>query len=216
MNRLGGERLLPGAPSLSMKRSVPLAALLAALPLFAVACHRRPVDLSAKWFTPTPAPSAIVSPPTVPEFAVDAVSTREGEASWYDVPAQSLPERRAWSGELTAASDKLDLNTYVRVRRVDAGDNGKSIVVRITDSGVHRKGTLIDLNRDAAETLGMVEKGVVRVRVETLALKHADTDKPVDKKNAAPTAAKITATPAATKEQEKNNSAAKAGGATPP
>jgi rare lipoprotein A len=155
--------------------------------------------------------------PSLPDFAVDAVSEREGEAMWYDVPAKSLAERRAWSGEMTAASDTLPLNTYVRVRQVSTGGNGRSVVVRITDRGIHRKGTLIDLDRPAAEALGMVSKGAVRVRVETLALLNADADKPTGRKDAATEPAdQITSTPAASREQEKAAAAAKAGRPVPP
>ena len=189
------------------------------LPCLAVGCHRRPAaPPAASSPTPSPVPSkpAAAATPGLPDFAVDAVAAREGTAVWYDVPAQSLPERRAWSGEMTAASDTLPLNGYVRVRRVGPGDNGRSVVVRITDRGPLRDHALIDLDRPAAETLGMVARGEVRVRVETLALKHADADKPVEKKDVAPTtAAKITSTPAATREQEKDTATAKAGGPTP-
>ena len=153
------------------------------------------------------------TPRPLPDFQVDAVATQEGMAVWYDVPEQSLPERRAWSGELTAASDTLPLDTYARVRRTGGGEHdGKTVVVRITDKGIHRPGTLIDVSREAAEALGMVSKGEVRVQVETLALKNADADKPVEGPHATPTAAKITSTPAATGEQEKNNAAGKGGG----
>ena len=204
--------MIPSPSRARGSRAVCLAAALA-LPLFAGACRRSPVAVSTKSSTPPGAsPAAATPPPALPDFAVDAVSTREGNAVWYDVPGQSLPVRRAWSGEMTAASDTLPMNSYVRVRRIDKGDNGKNVVVRITDSGVQRRGTLIDLNREAAETLGMVAKGAVRVRVETLALKNADADKPVAQKDSTPSAAKITSTPAATREQEKNNAAGKAPG----
>ena len=213
----------PPGRALHLKMSLPRILLLLLLPSLAVACHRPPAAPAAPSpapaaSSPTPAPAehAAAASPGLPEFAVDAVESREGIAAWYDVPAQSLAGRRAWPGEMTAASDALPMNAYVRVRRADAGDNGKSVVVRITDDGIHRKSTLIELDRQAAETLGMVERGEVRVRVEMLALKHADTAKSADRKDVPPTAAQITDTPAATREQEKAAAAAKAGGATPP
>ncbi len=99
------------------------------------------------------------------------------------MPANSLARRHAWPGELTAASDRIAPETYVRVHRVDAkGDPAKSVVVRITDHDVGHKDVVIDLDREAAEALGMVKAGQVRVRVETLALKNATTDKPVASK----------------------------------
>ena len=145
----------------------------------------------------------------LPHFAVDAVSTKEGEAVWYEVPGNSLPERRAWTGELTAASDVLPLNTYARVRRLEGGDTSRSVIVRVTDNGVHEKGTLVDLNKEAAAALGMLKAGKVRVRLEVLALKNADADKPVEKKDG--TNGTKLDTPAASKEDEKQTAQAKTG-----
>lgn len=152
---------------------------------------------------------------TLPDFEVKPVSTSEGDAKWYDVPDNSLPQRRAWPGEMTAASDRLPQDAYVRVRRIDGkGDPDKTVVVRITDNGVHDKNTVIDLDREAAEALGMVKAGQARVRVEVLALKNVSTDKPVEKKDATPASAKVsdlTNQPAASEKQEKDAAAAKPG-----
>ena len=147
------------------------------------------------------------------------MSVLEGDATWYDVPENSLPQRRAWSGEFTAASDRVPPKTYVRVRRIDAkGDPKKSIVVRITDNGVHRKSTVIDLDRPAAEALGMVKAGQVLVRVEVLALRNASTDKPVEKKGSptAPKTTDLTDQPAASEKQEKDAASSKPGGDSSP
>lgn len=128
---------------------------------------------------PAPAASPGSSPAataaSLPDFSVDAVSTQLGEATWYEVPAGSLAQRRAWTAEMTAASDRIPPNTYVRVRRLE---NGRSVVVRITDHGIHQKGTIIDLDRPAAEALGMLKAGRVQVQVAVLALKHAETTGP--------------------------------------
>ena len=160
-----------------------------------------------------PSGSAAPGAGSLPDFEVKPVSVEEGEAKWYDVPGKSLAQRRAWPGELTAASDRLPRNGYVRVRRIDGkGDPDKTVVVRVTDDGVESRGTLIDLDRQAAEELGMVQAGQVRVRVETLALKNATTDKPVEKKDDAPVALKaseLTNQPTASEKQEKAAASAK-------
>ena len=168
-----------------------------------------------------PAPSASAAPPgsappsgpALPAFQVKPASSSEGEAKWYDVPEKSLAQRRAWPGELTAASDRLPKNAYVRVRRIDGkGDPDKTVVVRVTDDGVGSRDTLIDLDREAAAELGMVKTGQVRVRVEVLALKNATTDKPVEKKDDAPIASKaseLTDQPTASETQEKAAASAK-------
>ena len=186
------------------------------------ACHRasrsQPMAKSHEEAPASSAPAVNAAPPSLPDFAVNAVATQDGKAFWYDVPAQSLPQRRAWAGELTAASDSLPLNTYVRVRRLDGDHSDKAIVVRITDTGIRDKGGLLDLNREAAEALGMIKIGQARVRVETLALRNADNDKPVDKKgdSAAPKASQVTGTPAAGPQAEKDAANAKTGGGSAP
>ena len=204
---------MPARDFFTNGRPVPWLAGAACLLAGWTACSRH-VPEPPKPPSPPPTPAS-ASAPALPDFAVQPVSTEEGSAKWYDVPEKSLAQRRAWPGELTAASDRLPKNAYVRVRRIDGkADPDKSVVVRITDDGVDRQGTLIDLDHEAATELGMVKAGLVRVRVEVLALKNADADKPVEKKDetpAAPKASELTDQPTASKKQEKDAAAAKPG-----
>ena len=175
--------------------------------LAAPACHRQtPAQTKA-----TPPPFNGSGPahetPVRSDFEVNVVRTQEGEATWYDVPEQSLPQRRAWTQELTAASDVLPQESYARVRRLDG--QGKEVIVRITDRGVHHRGALLDVSHAAAEALDIVRSGTARVRVETLTLRNASADKPVEKKDA-PVAPKITGTPAVDQHAEKAAAEAKA------
>jgi rare lipoprotein A len=121
------------------------------------------------------------------------------------VPAGSLPERRAWADEMTAASDSLALGTYARVTRLE---NGKSVIVRITDRGIHKSGTIIDLDRTAGEALGMIRAGQTRVKVEALALRNVDAHGPSTKASAESSPAKEAGASAA---QEKAHAAQKPG-----
>lgn len=89
----------------------------------------------------------------------------EGIAVWYNVPPNSLAKRRAGKEELTAAHNRLPLGTKVRVTHLA---NKKSVVVRITDRGIHKRGTVIDLCKEAAEQLDMVREGSARVQLEIL------------------------------------------------
>lgn len=127
-----------------------------------------------------PAKSQIAA--AAPHFAVKPVTSSEGVATWYDVPEGSLPERRAWAGELTAASNKAPMGCYLRVTRLD---NARSVIVRVTDTGA-RRNTALDLSKEAAAQLGMVTKGETRVRVEQLALENADDHKPTSGKDEPP------------------------------
>ena len=201
------------------------------------ACHRQPTAVRQPGTAASPTPNS----PTgrkgsdnasdthgqPPEFAVDAVETREGTAIWYDVPDQSLAARRAWPDEMTAASDVLPQNTYVRVTRLTpdktahgakpSAEEDKPVVVRVTDDGVHQKGVLIEVNRGAARLLGMVEPGEIRVRAEVLSLRNATADKPVDRKDApvAPKASQMTDKPVAGAQDEKAAAQARSGERTP-
>ena len=182
------------------------------------ACHRQPA--SSKPASRQAAAPGKPGSSGLPDFAVQPVRTEEGTAEWYDVPQDSLAARRAWAEELTAASDTLPQNAYVRVTPLSpekGSGEGKPVVVRITDDGVHKKGVLIDVDRDAARELGIVKAGEAKVRVEILALKNATTDKPVGKKEVpvAPKASEITATPAVSEQAEKAAAKAKSGTQVP-
>lgn len=89
----------------------------------------------------------------------------EGNAVWYLVPVNSLARRRAGKDELTAAHNRLPLGALVRVTLLR---NGKSVVVRITDRGITSRRVLIDLCKEAAEKLGIIDEGSSRVRLEVL------------------------------------------------
>ncbi len=87
----------------------------------------------------------------------------EVKAAWYDVPDDSLAKRRAGREELTAAHNRLPLGTLVRVTHLE---NGRSTLVRITDRGIRDKRIKLDVCREAAEELGMVSKGIARIKME--------------------------------------------------
>jgi rare lipoprotein A len=102
--------------------------------------------------------------------AASADYDRTGKASWY---GKRYHGRTTASGArfdmfaLTAAHRSLPFGTRVWVTNLS---NQRSVVVTINDRGPYAGRRIIDLSRHAAEILGMVRKGVVRVRVHTLAL----------------------------------------------
>jgi rare lipoprotein A (peptidoglycan hydrolase) len=87
-------------------------------------------------------------------------------ASWYGTRFQG---QRTASGSifnpqhLTAAHRTLDLGSKVKVTELRSG---RSVVVQITDRGPYLPGRGIDLSYGAARLLGIVRRGVARVRVE--------------------------------------------------
>ncbi len=88
-----------------------------------------------------------------------------GLASYY---ARGHHGRRTASGEvfdmgaMTAAHRSLPFGTRVRVTNLA---NGRQAVVRINDRGPFKGGRVIDVSQAAARELGMVGRGVVRVRL---------------------------------------------------
>jgi rare lipoprotein A (peptidoglycan hydrolase) len=86
-------------------------------------------------------------------------------ATWYAVPPDSLAARRAAPDEYTAAHNRLPIGTQVRVTNPSSG---RSVIVRITDRGIPRHASQLDLCKQAAEELGIVRAGLVKVRMEVL------------------------------------------------
>jgi rare lipoprotein A len=93
---------------------------------------------------------------------------QRGLASWYGAKFHgrltSNGERYNMHGR-TAAHKTLPFNTYVQVTN---SRNGRKTTVRINDRGPFVRGRIIDLTRTAAQELGMVEDGVVPVKIEAL------------------------------------------------
>lgn len=135
-----------------MTRSLSIAIL--ALAVCVSACARR---------VPTPTPSA----------GARVLETREGLASFY---GEAFQGRATASGrpfdmnEMVAAHPRYAFGTLLRVTNLT---NGQSINVRVQDRGPARRaqseGVIIDVSRGAAEALGFVRQGRVRVRLEVLA-----------------------------------------------
>lgn len=70
--------------------------------------------------------------------------------------------------KLTAAHKTLPFGSFVRVTDLDTGEQ---VEVIINDRGPFVDNRIIDLSFAAARDLGMVEKGVARVRIEVIGLK---------------------------------------------
>ena len=66
---------------------------------------------------------------------------------------------------MTAAHKTLPMGTKVRVTNIE---NGKSVILKITDRGPYIKGRVIDVTKGAAKKLGFLNTGVVHCKVEVL------------------------------------------------
>lgn len=97
-----------------------------------------------------------------------ALSRFSGQASYY---SDALAGRSTASGEpyrpraFTAAHRSLPFGTIVRVT---SDITRQSVYVRINDRGPFVRGRVLDLSRAAAEKLGLLSSGVVKVRAEVV------------------------------------------------
>jgi rare lipoprotein A len=94
-----------------------------------------------------------------------------GSASYYGAKFNG---RRTASGEpydpkkMTAAHKSLPLGTRIRVTRTSHGKEGPTVEVRVNDRCGCTHGRIVDLSLAAAKRLGMLQSGVVPVRLEVV------------------------------------------------
>jgi rare lipoprotein A (peptidoglycan hydrolase) len=107
------------------------------------------------------------------------VSKHVTRASWYGRSFQGKPTA---SGaifnphHLTAAHRTIHLGSKVKVTELRSG---RSVVVQITDRGPFLPDRDIDLSYAAARQLGIVRRGVARVRLELLDHRLPSPEAPV-------------------------------------
>ncbi len=120
---------------------------------------------------PAPGPPSAASPGTGPQPSpapAPGPRAEEGLASFYGRRHQG---RRTASGErydpgaLTCAHRSQPFGARLQVTDLETG---RKVVVTVNDRGPFVRGRVIDLSLAAARELGMVERGVARVRVERL------------------------------------------------
>jgi rare lipoprotein A len=97
--------------------------------------------------------------------AAKANSSSYGVASFYTEDEWTASGERFNTRAMTAAHPTLPFGTKLRVTNVT---NGRSVVVRINDRGPFVPGRVVDLSGSAAESLGMVERGIVKVKLDVV------------------------------------------------
>ena len=120
----------------------------------------------------TETPVTVLVPPapstTPQEVPAKTPTVHVGDASWY---GPGFRGKTTASGEvfdetkMTAAHKTLPLGTKARVTNLK---DGKSVQVEINDRGPYAEGRIIDLSPAAAKALGIIDRGVIKVRVESL------------------------------------------------
>ena len=89
----------------------------------------------------------------------------EGLASFYGSPQQTANGEQFNPRAMTAAHRTLPFGTKVRVTNVKSG---RAVTVRINDRGPFVTGRVIDLSQAAAEELGIVGRGIARVKLDVV------------------------------------------------
>jgi len=110
--------------------------------------------------------------PAVLQTHHKANSSSDGLASFYTEDEWTASGERFNTRAMTAAHPTLPFGTRLRVTNVT---NGRSVVVRINDRGPFVPGRVVDLSESAAESLGMVERGVVKVKLDVVQKSPAST-----------------------------------------
>lgn len=97
-----------------------------------------------------------------------SLQTKYGSASFY---GPGFHGRKTASGEvfdqnaLTAAHRTLPFGTKLRVT---CTTTGRSVVVRVNDRGPFHGNRVLDLSLGSAKAIGMVDRGVTKVKYEIL------------------------------------------------
>jgi len=111
---------------------------------------------------------------TADRSLVEFVDKGSMKASWY---GPGFHGQKTANGEVydqnsfTAAHKSLKFGTLLKITNLK---NSKSVVVRINDRGPYIYGRDLDLSKAAALELGMVRKGVAKIKVEEIKIAGLD------------------------------------------
>ena len=116
-------------------------------------------------------PKTLGGPPGEPDGEGGGVYAEQGEASWYGGEGDGFTGRLTASGEvyqpsaLTCAHRTLPFGTRIEVESLATG---KHVVLRVNDRGPFIKGRILDLSRQGAQDLGLLQSGTATVRLHTV------------------------------------------------
>jgi rare lipoprotein A len=97
--------------------------------------------------------------------AADTPIASQGLASFYSEGGRTANGEKFDAHELTAAHPTLPFGTRLRVTNVATG---RSVTVRVNDRGPYVPGRVVDVSYSAADALGMVGKGVAKVKLDVV------------------------------------------------
>ncbi|WP_442895569.1 septal ring lytic transglycosylase RlpA family protein [Bradyrhizobium sp. AZCC 1719] len=88
-----------------------------------------------------------------------------GIASFYTEGTKTASGEKFNTLEMTAAHPTLPFGTKLRVTNLASG---RSVTVRVNDRGPYVQGRIVDVSYSAADALGMVGKGVAKVKLDVV------------------------------------------------
>ena len=97
--------------------------------------------------------------------AGDIKTASHGVASFYTEGTKTASGERFNTMEMTAAHPTLPFGTKLRVTNTHTG---RSVTVRVNDRGPYVPGRVVDVSYAAAESLGMVGRGVAPVKLDVV------------------------------------------------
>jgi rare lipoprotein A len=97
--------------------------------------------------------------------AGDVKTASHGVASFYTEGTKTASGEKFDTLEMTAAHPTLPFGTRLRVTNVASG---RSVTVRVNDRGPYVQGRVVDVSYSAADALGMVGKGVAKVKLDVV------------------------------------------------
>jgi rare lipoprotein A len=112
-----------------------------------------------------PSPGGGRAPAPRGEGPAEGGALAEGIASFYGPGfegCRTANGERFDPGALTAAHRTLPFGTCLRVRNLG---NGREVEVRVNDRGPFAGGRILDVSTAAARILGMLERGLAKVRL---------------------------------------------------
>jgi len=88
-----------------------------------------------------------------------------GVASFYSEGTKTASGEKFNALEMTAAHPTLPFGTKLRVTNLSSG---RSVTVRVNDRGPYVQGRIVDVSYSAADALGMVGKGIAKVKLDVV------------------------------------------------
>jgi rare lipoprotein A len=106
--------------------------------------------------------TAFLAVATLTPAVTPAMAEGTGLASWYQLPGRTACGGRHNPEAMTAAHRSYPCGSRITVTNLA---NGRSAVLTVVDRGPFVRGRIVDVSRGAARQIGLINRGVGRVRV---------------------------------------------------